>query len=30
MMPQRVVWKDKLPIGPNGKLDRSALKAEIA
>ena len=30
MMPQRIVWKDKLPIGPNGKLDRSALKAEIA
>jgi acyl-CoA ligase (AMP-forming) (exosortase A-associated) len=30
MQPQRVLWKDKLPVGPNGKLDRTALKAEIA
>jgi acyl-coenzyme A synthetase/AMP-(fatty) acid ligase len=30
MQPQRIVWKDRLPIGPNGKLDRTALKAEIA
>ena len=30
MQPQRIVWKDKLPVGPNGKLDRTALKAEIA
>jgi acyl-CoA ligase (AMP-forming) (exosortase A-associated) len=30
MRPQRIVWKDKLPIGPNGKLDRTALKAEMA
>ena len=30
MMPQRIVWKDKLPVGPNGKLDRTALKAELA
>ncbi|HET9336522.1 MAG TPA: acyl-CoA ligase (AMP-forming), exosortase A system-associated [Sphingomicrobium sp.] len=29
MQPQRVVWKDKLPIAPNGKLDRAALEAEI-
>jgi amino acid adenylation domain-containing protein len=29
MLPQRIVWKDKLPVGPNGKLDRTALKAEI-
>jgi hypothetical protein len=29
MQPQRIVWKEKLPIGPNGKLDRTALKAEI-
>jgi acyl-coenzyme A synthetase/AMP-(fatty) acid ligase len=29
MQPQRVVWKDRLPVGPNGKLDRTALKAEI-
>ncbi|MDP9422221.1 MAG: acyl-CoA ligase (AMP-forming), exosortase A system-associated [Pseudomonadota bacterium] len=30
MQPQRILWKDKLPVGPNGKLDRTALKAEIA
>ena len=30
MQPQRIIWKDKLPVGPNGKLDRTALKAEIA
>jgi acyl-CoA ligase (AMP-forming) (exosortase A-associated) len=30
MQPQQVVWKDKLPVGPNGKLDRAALNAEIA
>ena len=30
MQPQRIVWKEKLPVGPNGKLDRAALKAEIA
>jgi acyl-CoA ligase (AMP-forming) (exosortase A-associated) len=30
MLPQRILWKDRLPIGPNGKLDRTALKAEIA
>jgi acyl-CoA ligase (AMP-forming) (exosortase A-associated) len=30
MQPQRIVWKDRLPVGPNGKLDRTALKAEIA
>jgi acyl-CoA synthetase (AMP-forming)/AMP-acid ligase II len=29
MQPQRVVWKGKLPVGPNGKLDRTALKAEL-
>jgi len=29
MQPQRLVWKERLPVGPNGKLDRSALKAEI-
>lgn len=29
MVPQRIVWKDKLPVGPNGKLDRTALKAEL-
>jgi len=30
MQPSRIIWKDKLPIGPNGKLDRTALKAELA
>ncbi len=30
MQPQQIVWKDKLPVGPNGKLDRTAVKAEIA
>ncbi|MFL6788865.1 MAG: acyl-CoA ligase (AMP-forming), exosortase A system-associated [Sphingomicrobium sp.] len=30
MQPQRILWKDSLPVGPNGKLDRTALKAEIA
>jgi acyl-coenzyme A synthetase/AMP-(fatty) acid ligase len=30
MLPQRIVWKLELPVGPNGKLDRAALKAEIA
>ncbi|MCF2513983.1 acyl-CoA ligase (AMP-forming), exosortase A system-associated [Sphingomonas sp. G124] len=30
MQPQTILWKDSLPVGPNGKLDRSALKAEIA
>ena len=30
MLPQRIVWKLELPVGPNGKLDRAALKAELA
>ena len=30
MLPQRIVWKLELPVGPNGKLDRTALQAEIA
>lgn len=29
MVPQRLIWLDKLPMGPHGKLDRQAL-AEIA
>jgi len=30
MLPQRIMWKLSLPVGPNGKLDRTALKAEIS
>lgn len=30
MQPRLIIWKDALPIGPNGKLDRTALKAELA
>jgi acyl-CoA ligase (AMP-forming) (exosortase A-associated) len=30
MQPRDIIWKDRLPVGPNGKLDRTALKAEIA
>ena len=30
MQPARILWKDKLPVGPNGKLDRTSLKAELA
>lgn len=30
MLPQRIIWKDRMPVGPNGKLDRTALKAELA
>jgi len=29
MRPARIVWRDKLPIGPNGKLDRTAIQAEL-
>ena len=30
MLPARIEWRDALPVGPNGKLDRAALKAELA
>lgn len=30
MQPTRYIWRDPLPRGPNGKLDRALLKAEIA
>ena len=29
MQPARIVWRDALPVGPNGKLDRAALKAAL-
>ncbi len=28
MRPKRIVWRDRLPIGPNGKLDRSRIEAD--
>jgi acyl-CoA synthetase (AMP-forming)/AMP-acid ligase II len=28
MRPRRIVWRDRLPLGPNGKLDRSRIQAE--
>jgi acyl-CoA ligase (AMP-forming) (exosortase A-associated) len=30
MQPARIVWRAELPRGPNGKLDRAALRSEIA
>ena len=29
MRPQRIIWRDRLPVGPNGKLDRSRIQAEL-
>jgi len=29
MRPKRIVWRDKLPVGPNGKLDRTAIQHAI-
>ena len=30
MRPARIVWRKEMPLGPNGKLDRAALKAALA
>jgi acyl-CoA ligase (AMP-forming) (exosortase A-associated) len=29
MLPAQILWKDALPVGPNGKLDRAALRAGL-
>jgi len=29
MRPARIVWRDRLPVGPNGKLDRAAIQAGV-
>jgi acyl-coenzyme A synthetase/AMP-(fatty) acid ligase len=29
MQPSAIVWRDELPKGPNGKLDRVKLKSEL-
>jgi acyl-coenzyme A synthetase/AMP-(fatty) acid ligase len=29
MRPSRIVWRDRLPLGANGKLDRTAIQAEL-
>ncbi len=29
MRPKRIVWRDRLPVGPNGKLDRAAIQASV-
>jgi hypothetical protein len=29
MQPARIEWRETLPIGPTGKLDRAALKAAL-
>ena len=28
MRPKRILWREQLPIGPNGKLDRSRIEAD--
>ena len=30
MRPARVLWREALPVGPNGKLDRAALQRDLA
>ncbi len=29
MRPTRIIWRDRLPVGPNGKLDRTAIQAQL-
>jgi acyl-CoA synthetase (AMP-forming)/AMP-acid ligase II len=29
MMPSRIIWRDSLPLSPNGKIDRAALEREF-
>jgi acyl-coenzyme A synthetase/AMP-(fatty) acid ligase len=28
MRPKRIIWRESLPVGPNGKLDRTAIQAD--
>jgi hypothetical protein len=30
MQPKTIVWRDALPVSPNGKVDRAALVREFA
>jgi acyl-CoA ligase (AMP-forming) (exosortase A-associated) len=30
MQPKRIHWRDAMPIGPNGKIDRAGLQSELA
>ena len=29
MRPKRIIWRERLPVGPNGKLDRTAIQADV-
>jgi hypothetical protein len=30
MQPKQIHWRDVMPIGPNGKLDRTGLAADLS
>ncbi len=30
MHPRRIVWREAMPLGPNGKIDRAALLGELS